>query len=101
MIAFLVVHTCLVAWLYDISDERPYQCQICHKKYKTNEMLKQHTYKLHTGTPRFECDVCQRKFFYAAELREHKQLHSSELRSGFYAKQRFTESQDNDMILLM
>jgi len=41
-------------------------------------MLRQHKYKLHTGTPTFECNVCNKKFFYAAELREHSQLHASE-----------------------
>jgi len=54
---------------------RPFQCQICHKRFTTQNHLKRHG-DVHFGVKRFSCDICHKTFLRGENLNIHKRTHS-------------------------
>ena len=59
------------------NDERPFECNVCAKKFHTKENLTAHK-RIHTGERPFKCDICDRKFKQSGHLIGHKRIHTGE-----------------------
>ena len=57
--------------------ERPYHCDICHMQFRDSSILKYHE-RTHTGERPYSCDVCAKKFARSNALTKHKRIHSGE-----------------------
>ncbi|XP_055611726.1 zinc finger protein 25-like [Uranotaenia lowii] len=57
------------------TDERNYECEICHQKYTTKAILKYHHQKCHTDERNFECLHCDKKFIFKSHLEDHTAMH--------------------------
>eukprot|EP01083_Nonionella_stella_P191723 709410_1 len=53
------------------TQEKPYVCRKCQKRYKRESSLKEHFASVHEGK-RFECEKCHVKFTLPSGLRAHK-----------------------------
>lgn len=49
------------------------ECEICEKKYKTKNSLRQHM-KIHYGED-FKCDLCDYKSCYKGNVKKHRLTH--------------------------
>lgn len=56
-------------------DSKPFQCDICLKRFKENSKLKAHILT-HTDERNVVCPVCNKRFKTAACLRSHRRIHS-------------------------
>lgn len=55
---------------------RPFECDICHKTYRTKTHISTHM-RIHRAASRiFACTVCPKTFFFATDLRKHVKTHS-------------------------
>lgn len=54
---------------------RPFQCQVCGKRFMQPGVLKTHSL-IHTGERPFTCEVCKKRFLLAWHLRRHALTHS-------------------------
>lgn len=52
------------------TNDRPYVCEECGKKFTTAYVLKNHMV-IHTGERNFRCDICDRSFQRKAHLVTH------------------------------
>ncbi|CAC5418421.1 KRAB [Mytilus coruscus] len=59
--------------------ERPYQCEMCRRRFDTEEKLKIHFEGQHANRPRnFQCGNCHKLFLTMQHLKEHILIHSDE-----------------------
>lgn len=58
-------------WLANHSGDRPYECYLCHKSYKTRSILQEHMSAYHIGDTACVCDVCGLIFPVITKLRKH------------------------------
>ena len=54
---------------------RPFQCEVCGKRFMQPGVLKTHSL-IHTGERPFTCEVCKKRFLLAWHLRRHALTHS-------------------------
>lgn len=55
---------------------RPFECDICHKRYRTKTHISTHM-RIHRAATRiFACTVCPKTFCFATDLRKHVKSHS-------------------------
>jgi KRAB domain-containing zinc finger protein len=56
------------------TNERPYECLVCSKRFKLKTNL-----KIHEGIhdKKFQCEICQRKFATTTKLKDHLKLHEN------------------------
>lgn len=58
---------------------RPYQCEMCRRRFDTEEKLKIHFEGQHANRPRnFQCGNCHKLFLTMQHLKEHILIHSDE-----------------------
>ena len=55
-----------------------YECQICSKSFKNKALLVRHSNVVHTNERPFECDLCHLKFKSSTNLKAHQSTHSDE-----------------------
>ena len=58
------------------SDVRDFLCLQCGNKYKTPDILLNHTKSVHGGERRYKCNICEKAFFNSTKLKEHSLLHT-------------------------
>lgn len=58
--------------------EKPYECDICHKRYTQASTLASHKKATHLKELPYECIVCQKKFAKARTLLVHTRIHTGE-----------------------
>ncbi|XP_052892832.1 testis-specific zinc finger protein topi-like [Anopheles moucheti] len=57
--------------------ERPYQCEVCHKRFLTGSVFYQHRL-IHRNERRHACEDCDRRFYRADALKNHRRIHTGE-----------------------
>lgn len=59
--------------------ERPFQCEMCHRRFDTEEKLKIHFSGQHEGRERrYQCGNCDKMFLTMQHLKQHILIHSDE-----------------------
>ena len=53
------------------TNEKPYECDVCEKRFRQSGGLKSHM-RIHTNEKPYECDVCEKRFTQASNLKRHK-----------------------------
>ena len=43
------------------TNEKPYECDVCEKRFRESGTLKTHM-RIHTNEKPYECDVCEKRF---------------------------------------
>ncbi len=56
---------------------RPFECTICHKKFRTKSLLNCH-FIIHNGEKRYQCPACSLKFLKKKYLTTHLLTHTGE-----------------------
>jgi KRAB domain-containing zinc finger protein len=56
------------------TNEKPYECLVCSKRFKIKGNLKNHE-GIHDK--KFQCEICSRKFALNTELKDHLKLHEN------------------------
>ena len=51
--------------------EKPYECDVCNKRFTQATYLVIHK-RIHTGEKPYECDVCNKEFQSSGNLLQHK-----------------------------
>ena len=59
------------------SDEKPFSCSKCEKKFSLQHNLKTYE-RIHTDERPFSCSKCEKKFSDAAYLKRHERIHTNE-----------------------
>ncbi|XP_055374500.1 testis-specific zinc finger protein topi-like [Condylostylus longicornis] len=76
--------------------ERPYQCQVCGKRFLTGSVYYQHRL-IHRGDRRYACEECGKRFYRADALKNHQRIHTGEKPySCLYCTKNFRQRGDCD-----
>ncbi|KAI5718090.1 hypothetical protein M8J77_016077 [Diaphorina citri] len=59
------------------SNARPFECEICFRRFNQKQTLKQHILT-HTGQRPFECNICFKTFTQQGALQRHIVIHTGE-----------------------
>ena len=59
------------------SEENPYECKICFKRFSLPGKLNHHTRSTHNKTYNFKCDICKKLFQTKHVLERHKSVHGN------------------------
>jgi hypothetical protein len=57
------------------TDERPFGCHYCHKRFRLAQHLKEHI-RIHTGEKPYKCNICGRAFCQISNLKSHQKTHT-------------------------
>uniref|UniRef100_A0A6P7H7J2 Zinc finger protein 723-like n=1 Tax=Diabrotica virgifera virgifera TaxID=50390 RepID=A0A6P7H7J2_DIAVI len=57
--------------------QRPYECEVCFKKFSQNYRLKNHL-RINTGEKPYKCEICFKKFSDSGDLKRHLRVHTGE-----------------------
>ena len=52
--------------------EKPFECELCLKKFATLFLMNLHKNRIHSNNKPFECRICGRKFKTSSELKSHE-----------------------------
>lgn len=55
----------------------PFECTECCKYYKSDKILKNHIFKIHTNNEFLKCHICNKKYSTKYILDEHVKLHET------------------------
>lgn len=58
------------------SIEKPFECDLCHKKFDKKSRLDRHKYVHWKGEERWNCDLCPMDFSTENSLTSHKRIHT-------------------------
>ena len=59
------------------TNEKPYECDVCEKRFRHSGTLRVHK-RIHTNEKPYECDVCEKAFRESGNLKEHMRIHTNE-----------------------
>ncbi|CAG0909015.1 unnamed protein product, partial [Cyprideis torosa] len=59
------------------TNERPFECHICFKRFTSSGDLKKHT-RIHTGERPYQCLQCPSAFVESGTLKKHLRSHTGE-----------------------
>ena len=59
------------------SSEKPFECDICHKRYSLRNSLSAHKW-IQTDNNPYKCNICDKGFYKSGHLRQHKRIHTGE-----------------------
>ena len=62
---------------YKSASEKPFECDICHKRYSYRKSLRNHK-RIHTDRNPYKCNICDKEFYKSNELKRHKRTHTGE-----------------------
>ncbi|GMT13119.1 hypothetical protein PFISCL1PPCAC_4416, partial [Pristionchus fissidentatus] len=68
----------LAAEMSEEKEDRPFQCDVCKKTYKTKGTLTEHSH-IHRGQRRLGCDRCGARFFHNQNLKKHRKKNCEDL----------------------
>ena len=51
------------------TNEKPYECDVCEKRFSRSDDLKDHV-RIHTNERPYECDVCEKRFRESGNLQK-------------------------------
>ena len=65
------------------SGQRPYECNVCLKKFYSRKILRRHCSYVHDKVKRyqvqrFQCNICDKRFTNSTSLKRHMYIHSAE-----------------------
>ena len=60
-----------------VEKEKPHQCDICEKWFRTPKFLIEHK-RTHTGEKPYKCDTCGKTFAFINNFRRHERMHRGE-----------------------
>jgi len=60
------------------TNELPFKCGTCDKRYATQTGLEYHIRSAHTGERPFKCETCKVTFYSKSHLNRHRKTHLSE-----------------------
>ena len=59
------------------TDEKPFECEDCGKKFKSKQYLNRHRL-IHTHEKSFKCEDCGKCFLTKNQLKTHRRIHTGE-----------------------
>ena len=73
-----VTNDCIsIAIHSQVRDQKPFECQHCGKRFKSNGELKTHI-RTHTGDKPFKCQHCGKGFSQSGDLQKHIRTHTGD-----------------------
>ena len=72
--------------------ERPFECDICHKKLVTAQCLQGHKATQHSNEKPYKCDECDKCYALKSQLMLHKNIHTSKYQCTICDKRHTCES---------
>ena len=57
--------------------DKPFECDICHKRYSYRQSLRNHK-RIHTDRNPYKCNIYAKAFYKSSSLKNHKRIHTGE-----------------------
>eukprot|EP00116_Pleurobrachia_bachei_P003630 sb/3463892/ len=73
--SFKMIHLQLTSHERKHNGNKPYECEVCGKKFSHLSTYKRHT-NVHTGERPFKCDVCGKSFSLLHNMKNHMMSHT-------------------------
>ena len=64
------------SYFFSILGERPFECLVCHKRFRQKAHLQKHETTHSSATP-YQCSVCDKAFGHISNLNTHMATHSN------------------------
>jgi len=71
--------------MYSHSTEKNFECDICHRRYKSSDILRHHVRMVHKNPPKVTCELCGKevsRVSLKAHLNRHREKQEEEEESA-------------------